>query len=195
MTLLIPPPPPGRPPRRRWTGREFDWMSESGWFDGQRVELVNGEILNLPPMNDPHAQAVRLANYVLLQVFPPAVATISVQCPMRLGESRPLPDLVVVSGTPREVVRHPETALLVVEVSDTTLEFDRTEKAQLYAAHGLPDYWIVNLPGRCVEVHRNPVGADAGDPRYGEVRVVSAAESLSPLAAPQAVIRVTDLLP
>lgn len=167
---------------------------ERGWFDGQRVELINGEILEMPPMNDPHAQAVQLANYALLPIFPPTVATIRIQCPMRLGESRPFPNLVVVTGTPREVVRHPETALLVIEVSDTSLEFDRTEKSKLYATNGLPEYWIVNLQGRCVEVHRNPL-VKAADPRYGEVRVVPTNENLSPLAAPQAVIRVADLLP
>jgi len=168
---------------------------EKGWFDGQRLELINGEILELPPMNDPHAQAVRLANYVLLSIFPPTSATISIQCPMRLGESRPFPDLVVVAGTPREVARHPETALLVIEVSDTSLEFDRTEKSKLYAMHGLPEYWIINLKGRCVEMYRSPLATDSADPRYGEIRVVAENETLSPIASPQAQIRVADLLP
>lgn len=195
MTVLAPPFSPGRPPRHRFTGLEFDRMAETGLFDGKRVELVDGEILELPPMNDPHAQAIQLATYVLLAVFPPPVVTVRVQLPMRLGESRPLPAFAVVAGTPREIVHHPETALLVIEVSDTTLEFDRTDKASLYARHALPDYWVINLPGRCLEVFRNPIGADNGDPRYGDVRVYSAAESVSPLAAPQSVIRVADLLP
>jgi Uma2 family endonuclease len=194
MTALVPSGISGRPTRRPWSGDEFDQLVEAGKFDVQRVELINGEILEMPLMNDPQAQAVRLANYALLSIFPPTTHTISIQCPMRLGESRPLPDLVVVTGTPRQVVRHPETALLVIEVSDTTLEYDRTEKSKLYAAHGLPDYWIVNLQGRCVEVHRNPL-VSAADLRYGEVRVVAADETFSPLTAPQAIIRVADLLP
>ncbi len=170
-------------------------MAESGLFDGKRVELVNGEILELPPMNDAHAQAIQLTTYALLAAFSPPAATVRVQLPMRLGESRPLPDFAVVTGSPREVNRHPDSALLVIEVSDTTLEFDRTDKASLYARHSVSDYWIMNVPGRCVEVFRSPMGADNGDPRYGDVRVYSATESISPLAAPQAVIPMRDLLP
>jgi Uma2 family endonuclease len=186
--------PFGRPPRRIWTGAEFDQLVEQGMFDGQRVELIDGEILEMPPMNDPHAQAVQLATHLLISIFPATAATTRVQLPMRLGESRPLPDLAIVAGTPRQIVRHPETALLVIEVSDSTLDFDRDEKAKLYARNSLPEYWIVNLPGRCLEVHRSPVGGDA-DPRYGEIRVFSEADVIAPLAAPEAAIRVADLLP
>ncbi|MDB5172373.1 MAG: hypothetical protein JWN51_1146 [Phycisphaerales bacterium] len=187
--------PARRAQRFRWTGEEFDRASERGTFDRRRVELVDGDLLELPPMNDPHAQAVRLANYALLRVFPENRATISVQCPMRLGESRPFPDLVVVSGTPRQVIEHPTSALLVIEISDSTLDFDRIDKARLYAAHGIPDYWIINLNGKCVEVRRNPIGAEIGDPQFGELRVYSASQTLSPLAAPEAVLKVSDLLP
>jgi Uma2 family endonuclease len=184
---------PTRPTPKRWSGAEFDRLSERGDFDGLRVELIDGEILELPPMNNPHAQAVRLADYALRPIFLPPVATISIQCPMRLGEYRPLPDIAVVPGTPRQLSRHPETALLVIEVSDTTLEFDR-EKAKIYARHGLPDYWIINLSGRCVEVHRSPISAGP-DPRYGDIRVCSETESVTPVAAPQSPIAVADLLP
>lgn len=179
----------------RWKGDDFDRLVEDGFFDRQRVELVNGVIVELPPMNDPHGHAVRLTNYALLEVFPPTRATVSVQCPMRLGESRPFPDLAVIAGTPRQVARHPESALLVLEVSDTTLEYDRQEKGPLYATHFIQDYWIVNLNGRCVEVHRNPIGADSGDPRYAQVQVYSETDSIAPLSAPQHLIRVADLLP
>src|SRR5258708_158074 len=118
----------GRPPRHRWTGSEFDRAAASGLFDGQRVELIDGDILEMSPMNDPHAQAIQLMTYALMEVFPPTRATVRVQCPMRLGESRPFPDFAVVEGTPREVVSHPTSALLVIEVNDTTLHFDRNEK-------------------------------------------------------------------
>src|ERR1700678_4008818 len=101
---------PGRPPRYRWSGEEFDLACETGVFGTKRVELINGELLEIPPMNDPHAMGVRLADYALRPIFPPSTTTISIQCPMRLGESRPFPDLVVVKGTPRQVTRHPTTA-------------------------------------------------------------------------------------
>ncbi|MDB5355641.1 MAG: Uma2 family endonuclease [Phycisphaerales bacterium] len=187
--------PVGRAQRFRWTGDEFDRASERGTFDGRRVEVVDGDLLELPPMNDPHAQSIQLITSALSAIFPPTQFTLRVQCPMRLGESRPLPDFVVVAGTPRQIVQHPTTALLVIEVSDTTLDFDRIDKARLYAAHGIPDYWIINLRGKCVEVRRNPFGAEVGDPQYGEVRVYSTSQALSPLAAPQAVLKVSDLLP
>jgi len=186
---------PGRPPRHRWTGSEFDRAAASGIFDGQRVELIDGDILEMSPMNDPHAQAIQLMTYALMDVFPPTRAIVRVQCPMRLGESRPFPDFAVVEGTPRTVVSHPTSALLVIEVSDTTLDFDRNEKATLYATHALAEYWIVNLNGRCIEVRRNPIGKDVGDPRYGELRVYQATDRVTPLAAPGAALLVSELLP
>lgn len=194
MSILAPSIASQYPQRKRWTGEEFDRASLSGLFDGQSLELVDGQLLEVPPMNDPHAQAIQLANYALLNVFPPAGWTIRVQCPMRLGESRPLLDFVVVPGI-RQVVQHPATGSLIIEVSDTTLEFDRTRKGPLYARHELTDYWIINLNGRCVEVYRSPIGAESDDPRYGETRVYDDTAEISPLAAPRAMIRVADLLP
>ncbi|HZL35667.1 MAG TPA: Uma2 family endonuclease [Tepidisphaeraceae bacterium] len=194
-TLIAIPPASVRPHPLRWTGEAFDRADESGAFDGRRVELMNGEILEFPPMNDPHAQAIRLGDYALREIFPPDRVTISVQCPMRLGEARPMPDFVVVAGTLRQIVQHPTAALLVIKVSDSSLEYDRTEKAQLYAAHGIADYWIINLNGRCLEVHRNPVRAESGQWQYGELRVYSGAQTAAPLAAPQVELKVADLLP
>lgn len=188
--------PASRPPAPlRWTGDEFDRAVQVGVFDGKRVELMNGQILEMPPMNDPHAQAIQLGTYVFAALFPPQIATLRVQCPMRLSEFRPMPDFAVVAGTPRQVVQHPTSALLIVEVSDSSLDYDRGEKARLYAAHGIPDYWIINLNARTVEVRRNPIGVDIGDPQYGELRVYTEAQTVSPLAAPQATLKVVDLLP
>lgn len=183
------------PPPLRWTGAEFDRAVEMGLFDGKRVELMSGEILEMPPMNDPHAQAIQLGNYALLAIFPPTLATLRVQCPMRLGEFRPIPDFVIVAGTPRQIVEHPTSAFLVVEVSDSSLEYDRLDKARLYARHGIPEYWIVNLNARSLEVRREPIGAELGDPHYAQLRVYSMEQSVAPLAAPQAQVKVADLLP
>ncbi|HZL37587.1 MAG TPA: Uma2 family endonuclease [Tepidisphaeraceae bacterium] len=195
MSTAIASPVFQRPPPLRWTGTDFDRADAMGLFDGKRVELMDGEILEMPSMNDPHAQAIQLGTYALLGIFPPTHATLRVQCPMRLGEFRPIPDFVVVAGIPRQVVEHPTSALLIVEISDSSLEYDRGAKARLYAAHGIPDYWIVNLNGRCVEVRRNPIGADIGDPHYSHLQVHSLEQSLAPLAAPQTQLKVADLLP
>lgn len=195
MTTTLPFSSIGTRQRHRWNGPEFDRASETGVFDGQRVELINGEILELPEMNDPHAQAVQLTSYALLAIFLPSSATIRCQLPMRLGDSRPFPDLAIVEGTPRQVAKHPTTALLVIEVSDITLAFDRGEHAELYATHALPDYWIVNLKDRCVEVFRRPAVDDMGVGHYAESLTFAEDAVVSPLAAPQHMIRVADLLP
>jgi Uma2 family endonuclease len=195
MSVALIPYPPGRPRRFRWTGGEFDRAVEMGIFDGQRVELIDGEILEAPPMNDPHAQAIQLAPYALIEVFPPTTETIRVQCPMRLGEARPLPDFAVIAGTPRQITSHPTTALLVIEVADTTLEFDRVDKGRLYAASGITDYWIVNINERCVEVYRQPTSDASAVAHYASLRTFGETEAISPFAKPGAVIRVADLLP
>ena len=200
MTLLDTPKPllPAVPQPMRWSGAEYDRLVEQGHFDHRRVELINGEILEMSPMNEPHAQGIRLVDYALRPAFPPSVATISIQCPMRFGErSRPEPDIAVIAGTAREVKAHPTTALLVIEVSDSTLAYDREVKAPLYAAEAIAEYWIVNLADRCVEVHRRPMpdAASADGFRYGNVRVFTAGESIAPLAMPDSNISVDDLLP
>ena len=182
----------GRPARLRWTGEEFDRASESGAFDGHRVELIEGDILEMLPMNDPHAYAVQIGNYTLIKLFPPTRFTVRVQLPLRLGDSRPLPDFAIIAGPPLSNQQHPTSALLVIEVSDTTLEFDQVEKARLYASHGIPEYWIADLNARRIEVRRSPVkGADA---RYTEIFVVAQGETVSPLASPELSLKVQDLI-
>jgi Uma2 family endonuclease len=113
------------------------------------------------------------------------------------GDSAPMPDLVVVPGGPRDYPEDPTTALLVVEISETTLAIDRKRKASLYASAGIGEYWIVNLVQRQVEVHRGPV-ADASQPSghaYADVQIVRSTEHLSPLAVANVKIPVADLLP
>ena len=103
------------------------------------------------------------------------------------------------AGNPRDYLGtgHPKTALLVIEVSDTTLPFDRNRKASLYAAAGIADYWIINLMDRQLEVLRQPI-ADASAPHgltYGQTQILKSGEAIAPLAAPTSQIAVTDLLP
>jgi Uma2 family endonuclease len=121
------------------------------------------------------------------------------QGPLDLGRwSLPRPDVSVVPGAPRDYsVAFPTTALLVAEVGESSLRFDHTVKAWLYARAGVADYWIVNLVDRQLEVRRNP-GPDPlckGRYRYADVTIVPASGTATPLAAPGAVIAVADLLP
>jgi Uma2 family endonuclease len=120
--------------------------------------------------------------------------------PIHLGRlSKPEPDLAVVVGSPRDYVKSgaPTTALLLIEVAETTLALDRGRKASLYAKFGISDYWVLNLIDRQLEVHRQPIGDAAHRHRfrYADIQTFKAGDSVVPLAAPDAAIRVDELLP
>jgi Uma2 family endonuclease len=158
---------------------------------GDRVELLEGEIVEMNPEKSRHAAAVDLALDALRRVFGGGV-TVRVQHPLALSdESEPEPDLAVVAGSPRDYVGgHPDSALLVVEVSDTSLDYDRKRKVFVYAGAGIGEYWIVNLIDGHLEVHRQP--SPSG---YRDRQVIAREQSVSPMAAAGATIRVADLLP
>lgn len=177
------------------TGAQYDLLVAHGMFDHQHVELIIGEVFEMSPMNDAHVKAVVRAQYALLRAFPPLQSTVLVQCALRLGDvSRPEPDVAVIPCAPSQIAGRPDSAALVVEVSDTTLEFDRKRKAQVYAAAGIPEYWIINLNDRCLEVRREPIRTGE-ESRYDDVRIIRPGESISPLSDPSVTIPVNDLLP
>lgn len=184
---------------RRWTRVEYEQMIEHDLFrPEERVELVDGEILRMAAQNSPHMTAVGLVDDALRAAFGAGVH-IRAQGPLAVDPmSMPEPDVAVVGGSRRDYRNeHPESALLIVEVADTTLSFDRRWKANLYARAGIPEYWIVNLGARQLEVHRDPEAMPAARYRwaYGTVRRLGAEDEVSPLAAPEARIAVADLLP
>jgi Uma2 family endonuclease len=156
-----------------------------------RVELVEGEIVELSPERSRHASGIDLAAEALRLAFG-AGHTVRVQHPLALGEqSEPEPDIAVVRGSARDYANaHPVTALLVVEVADSSLDYDRARKAGLYAAAGIPEYWISNLVQGKLEVHRDPDGR-----RYRDVSVLQAGQTITPVSAPHATVNVADLLP
>jgi Uma2 family endonuclease len=187
------------PKLMRWTREQYYRLAQTGVFEGRHVELIRGEIFEMSPQKSEHAAVVTQVDDVLSPVFAPAGCCIRVQCPLDLGQdSDPEPDIAVVAGKPLDYVQsHPTTAALIVEVAESTLWFDRTRKASLYAAAGIGDYWIDNLADRQLEVYRDPV-PDAAQPYgwgYASVTIFTRADSLSPLAAPQAVIAVAELVP
>lgn len=175
----------------KWTKDEYYRMSESGFFDGKRVELIEGEIIEMASMNAAHATTVRLTFAALRQIFAEGYVVDS-QLPFNLGEtSEPEPDATVIKGGLRDFIHaHPRDAVLIVEVSDSTLRYDRTIKQRLYAQHQIQEYWIVNINQRCLEVYRRPIG-DA----YTEIFVFYEQDRVSPAAKPDAQIAVRDLLP
>jgi Uma2 family endonuclease len=174
-------------------------MAEAGVFQpGERVELIGGRIVMMSPQNSPHFTAISLAEDALRTIFA-AGYVVRVQGPLDVSpSSQPEPDIAVVRGSIRDYANaHPTTALLVVEVSESSLAFDQGEKASLYASAGIPEYWILNLLDRCLEIYRDPIPM-AGQPYgygYRSCTPYFAADVVTPLAAPQGTIRVADLLP
>lgn len=166
---------------------------EAGVFGPDaHVELVDGQIIEMSPQHSPHATALTLVQYALLDALGTVDAHLRVQINLDLGDlGMPEPDLAVVSGSIRAYAKAlPTTAELVVEISDSTLHFDQTKKLAVYAQAGIAEYWIVNLPESVVEVYRDPRGAT-----YGAKHTYAAGQSIAPLVAPEASIAVADLLP
>jgi Uma2 family endonuclease len=186
------------PARRRWTIDEYYRLGEMGFFNDQRVELIDGEVIDMAPQKDIHAVAVGLAFKAVWRAFGD-VPWVRCQLPLGLADSNePEPDVSVVAGPERQYIGkgHPSTAFLVVEVADTSLDFDRTIKVSLYASAAIADYWIVNLIDRQLEVFRRP-SADAAARfgwTYADRTILSAADRIKPLAAQEST-RVADLLP
>lgn len=181
----------------RWTREQFYAMGDAGLFEGRRAILVEGEILAMPGMKEPHRTATTLTAEILRDTFSTSFF-ISVQCPFDIGEATdPEPDVAVIPGQIRDYAGRGLTeAALIVEVSDTTLAYDRLQRAGLYAKAGVADYWIINIKARQIEVYRQPV-EDAAQPfgfGYAEVTVHGAEAVIQPLAAPRPVA-VAALLP
>lgn len=180
----------------RFTRDEYHRMARSGLFQDKRVELINGRILTMPPMGHAHGKAVMVGAQALRVAFPEDHFTVRVQLPFEAANgSEPEPDFCMVTGPARSIDKHPDTALLVVEIADATLDFDRGEKASVYAASGVADYWIVNLVDRVVEVYRRPHEVAGGAWTYDAAVRYSGGQAIVPLAQEDVQIRVDDLLP
>src|SRR2546428_944038 len=165
---------------------------------GDRAGLTVGDVLAMPPQGSLHATAVRLAEEALRAAFG-AGYDVRVQMPLALDpSSEPEPDVAVVRGSPRDYRdAHPTSALLVVEVAEATLGYDRDQKGSLYARAGVAEYWIVNLLDRRVEVCRDPT--PEAQARYGwvyrSVRSYATGDQISPLTLPRATVPVRELVP
>ncbi len=177
--------------RRRWTRVEYDRMVEAGGFaPDARIELLDGEIWEMTPLGSRHATAYELVGAALGSAFPSAY--VRHQLPFALDDlSEPEPDVVVVAGAIRDYSDgHPTQAMLVVEVSESSLSYDRGRKLSAYARNGVPEYWILDLTVARLEVYRDPAGAT-----HQSMIALTGADTVSPMLAPDASIQVADLLP
>ena len=188
------PPAPQYPPRKRWTREECEAYQRAGFWDGQHYELINGELINKLPKHLPHTLGIRRLVEILRRVFgiDPVLQETSIEVAAEdLRTNEPEPDVIVLKRSPSEIrAKEPAPAdiALVAEVSDTTLEHDSTVKAALYARAGIPEYWVLDLNGRRLIVHRDPRGSV-----YKSVSAYAENEIVVPLTAPDRGIPVSDL--
>lgn len=183
---------------RKFTVEEYARMGEAGIFrDGERVELIEGEIVPMSPQNRRHANRVARLTTLLVKLFG-STHEVRVQLPLTLGtHSEPEPDFALVPlALADAALRHPECADLVLEIADSTLSLDRNEKASLYAKAGIPEYWILNLPHQRLEVRRQPQ-VDSEAPygwSYASLTLVAPPQTCQPLFAPDQDFSVEVLL-
>jgi len=184
---------------RRWSRTEYDRLIALGIIqEDEKLELLAGELVLRDRQSPGHAYAIEALSEALRHAIGPG-SHVRILSPIALdSESEPEPDVSVVPGAIRDYRDdHPSQPTLLVEVADSSLTFDREHKGSLYARARLPEYWIVNLVDRILEVHREP-GLDAGAPygwAYRVLLTLGPDEHVTPLAAPSARIPVADLLP
>ncbi len=166
---------------------EYEQLVYAGAFRHERVELINGVILQMSPIGSPHRWAVDVLN----ELFVLAIrrrAWVSVQSSFAAGEySQPEPDLALV---PRDTPRNERAcqAYLIVEVSDSSLAYDRGKKARLYATSTVPEYWVVNIIEQVIEVYTQPK-----DGAYAQVERYQPGQSIRVGAFPDIEIAVSDV--
>ena len=178
----------------KFTSAEYQVMGDTGILTrDDRVELIEGEIVLMPPMLNPHASILRRLDRLFMRLLTEDQATVQCQCPIYLpNDQEPEPDLVLLRPRPDfyyQAHPMPQDVLLALEVSESTLRYDRAVKAPLYALHRIPEYWIVNIPGQAIEVHRSP---DLG--AYRETAVLTHGSTLTPLTFPHLSIPASDIL-
>lgn len=191
--MAIAVPPAGTAPERYTVERYFALVDEGVLEPDDRVELLEGVIVAMAPSNPPHASVTgRVGDAV--RAVAGRRAVVREQHPLILGlYSAPEPDIALVPGAHEDYEdAHPRKAHLVIEVADSSLAQDRITKAAIYAAGGIPEYWIVNLRDDFVEVHRAP---DPKARRYAERRVAARGETIELVAFSGACVLVDDLLP
>jgi Uma2 family endonuclease len=178
----------------RWTVERYLRLVDEGVLGlDDRVELLEGVVVAMAPQNEPHAAGVRRVGQALHRAVGER-AVVQVQLVLVLGpHSAPEPDAAVLPGSVADYDRvHPTTALLVVEVADTSLEQDRLTKRAIYAAAGIPEYWIVNLRDDCLEVRRLP---EPQSRRYASTAIARRGERIALAALRGVAVAVDDLLP
>jgi Uma2 family endonuclease len=180
---------PVKLPERLFTIEELERIVETGIFgEDERVELIEGRIVQMNPIGDDHIGGVNSLNVIFMRG---AEVIVSVQNPVRLAEGlMPQPDLAVLRpDTPLHRKPVPADVLLLVEVADSSLTYDRQVKAALYARANIPELWIVDINGERVEAYRDP--SPVG---YRTFRLYLRGEQLAPAFKPDLLVDVDAIL-
>src|SRR6266571_1203864 len=175
-----------------FTVDDYQRLAELGVLrEHDRVELIAGQVVAMTPIGDRHASCVRRLNRLLSRALLD-VAIIDVQDPVVLSEhDAPQPDVALLKARADAYLQHPRSAdtLLVIEVAETSLAYDREVKIPLYARSDIPEVWLVDLPADHIDVYRNPSGGT-----YADTRSTSRGDTLTPLRFPHVTLRVDDIL-
>ena len=182
---------------KRWTREEYYRLAEQEFFSGQRVELLGGQVIVMPPQSFFHYSSSDIVSELFREIFS-AGYWVRQQAPLSLPNASELePDISVVVGSRKDYTDHPTAAVIVVEVAKSSLEYDTKTKPGVYASGGIPEYWVLDLVNRQLIVHRQPA-ANAKDPfghSYQQVQTVAEGGSVSFLEKPAVVIPISQLLP
>lgn len=179
----------------RFTVTEYDRMIEQGVFadrPDQRLELIYGEIRERSVSSPAHEDTIDLLSYWSIDNTPRDQVRVRIQNSLGIPafDSVPEPDVAWMKARNYRHRRpEPQDVLLVIEVAESSLAYDRGEKAELYAAARIKDYWIVNLIDHCIEVYRKPRGA-----AYRETTTYQVGQSVQPLAVPSVKLDVSYVL-
>ncbi len=184
------------PPRKRWTRAECAAFQATGLWNEQRLELIEGDLINKKGKSRPHANTMTTVSGWLMATFGghfvETASSIDV-APEDNSTNEPEPDLVVLRRPSREFPKdnpRPADLRLVVEISDSTVGFDLKTKADLYARAGIVEYWVFDIPARRLIVHRDPQNG-----LYKSVTAYKPQEAVAPLAAPENEFHVGDAFP
>lgn len=177
----------------RFSLPQYELMIEHGVFAGkyrQRVELIRGEIRQMNPIGYEHTAVVDFLNAWSFRAGNSDDRRVRIQHTLRLPDSDSAPEPDVVWVEPKSYSQHPlgTDVLLLIEVADSSLAGDCGEKAALYAAAGIRDYWVVDIQGRSLIVHRTPEGDS-----YRDVQTLHEDESITPICDPASQLTVRDL--
>ncbi len=190
------PAPDSYPQRKLWTREECDALNNAGLLDYDNLELIEGELIRKVSKTPRHGNTMKLIQRWLITVFGfdyiHSEFPIDVALP-DIAANQPEPDLTVLRRPFTELghgAPQPSDRWLAIEVSVSTLRFDLTVKAALYARAGIPEYWVLDVSGRRLIAHRAP-----SEGVYTSIEAYSEEESISPLSAPAHSLQIATLFP